>query len=295
MTRDNLPEPTHGSSPAEKFTMGMFGFMQEITDQTDTLEEIAADVAFMRILIVNVCFVGRRYDNNGWVLIDTGIPDSAASIKAAAAQRFGPGAKPAAIILTHGHFDHVGAISDLLKDWEVPVYAHKFELPYLTGQTDYLPPDPSVSEGLMAKLSPLYPHNGIDLGNRVIALPEDGSIPYMPGWRAIFTPGHTKGHISLFRNTDRVLIAGDAFTTVKQESAVAVLSQQKEVNGPPQYFTTDWQAAWRSVRKLEALNPSVVITGHGQPIAGDKLANELEQLAEEFDRQAIPPQGRYVH
>ncbi|MPN62687.1 hypothetical protein SDC9_210440 [bioreactor metagenome] len=74
-----------------------------------------------------------------------------------------------------------------------------------------------------------------------------------------------------------------------------MFSQDREVNGPPQYFTTDWQAAWQSVRNLEALNPSVVITGHGQPIAGDKLAAELKKLAKEFDRQAIPPQGRYVH
>jgi hypothetical protein len=39
----------------------------------------------------------------------------------------------------------------------------------------------------------------------------------MPGWRWMHTPGHTEGHVCLFRNSDRTLIAGDAFTTTKQE------------------------------------------------------------------------------
>ena len=42
----------------------------------------------------------------------------------------------------------------------------------------------------------------------------------MPGWRWVHTPGHTAGHVSLFRDADRTLIAGDAFVTTKQESAL---------------------------------------------------------------------------
>ena len=45
--------------------------------------------------------------------------------------------------------------------------------------------------------------------------PSDGSIPNMPGWQWIHTPGHSPGHISLFREKDRSLIAGDAFVAVK--------------------------------------------------------------------------------
>ncbi|MZP28907.1 MBL fold metallo-hydrolase [Heliobacterium undosum] len=129
---------------------------------------------------------------------------------------------------------------------------------------------------------------------RIQPLPGDGSVPFLSGWRWIHTPGHTPGHVSLFRDHDRVLIAGDAFTTVKQESALAVLDQEKEVHGPPAYFTTDWTAAKESVRRLEALHPSVVITGHGLPLRGEKLAGELGRLAHDFDHLAVPPEGRYV-
>ena len=66
---------------------------------------------------------------------------------------FGHGNRPAAILLTHGHFDHVGALKTLAEEWDVPVYAHTLELPYLTGRSSYPPPDPSVGGGAMAAMS----------------------------------------------------------------------------------------------------------------------------------------------
>ncbi len=116
----------------------------------------------------------------------------------------------------------------------------------------------------------------------------------MQGWRWIATPGHTPGHISLFRDADRLLIAGDAFTTTEQESAIAVLNQSKEIHGPPKYFTSEWLQAWESVKRLEALKPSTAITGHGLPMSGEQLARQLEELAANFDTLAIPREGRYV-
>jgi glyoxylase-like metal-dependent hydrolase (beta-lactamase superfamily II) len=62
----------------------------------------------------------------------------------------------------------------------------------------------------------------------------------MPEWRYMHTPGHTSGHISLFRNEDGVLLAGDAFVTTNQESLIAVMTQKKELHGPPKYFTYNW-------------------------------------------------------
>lgn len=75
---------------------------------------------------------------------------------AAAEKRFGHHNKPDAIILTHGHFDHVGGIIELVEYWDVPVYAHELELQYLTGKSSYPSPDSTVSSGLIAKLSPFY-------------------------------------------------------------------------------------------------------------------------------------------
>jgi glyoxylase-like metal-dependent hydrolase (beta-lactamase superfamily II) len=116
----------------------------------------------------------------------------------------------------------------------------------------------------------------------------------MPGWRWVPTPGHTPGHVSFFRDADRTLIAGDAFVTTKQESAVAALTQRPEMHGPPAYFTPDWENARRSVERLAALEPRRIITGHGPPMQGDRMLSGLHDLARNFERLAVPAHGRYV-
>ena len=125
-------------------------------------------------------------------------------------------------------------------------------------------------------------------------LPDDGTVPGMPGWRWIHTPGHTEGHISLWRESDRAIIAGDAFITTNQESAYAVALQRPEVHGPPMYFTPDWTSARESVRRLAALEPELAVTGHGRALAGAGMRQALNTLARDFDRVAVPEQGRYV-
>jgi glyoxylase-like metal-dependent hydrolase (beta-lactamase superfamily II) len=256
---------------------------------------IAPDLAYLRSGIVNLYLYGQPGTASGsWVLIDAGLPGSASKIIRAAEEWIGPWARPAAIVLTHGHFDHVGAVRTLANRWDVPVYAHRLELPYLTGRSSYPPPDPRVGGGAMAALSPLYPRGPIDLGNRIRELPEDGTVPGMPGWRWIHTPGHTPGHVSLFRDEDRTLIAGDAIVTTKTESASAVLTQRPELHGPPAYYTSDWGAARRSVEALASLEPLRIASGHGPPLQGTRMLAGLHQLAQNFEQLAMPRQGRYL-
>jgi len=256
---------------------------------------LTSDVAHLRTAIVNVAFVGApEAGARGWVLVDAGIAGYADHIADAAARRYGEGVRPAAIVLTHGHFDHVGSLRALAERWDVAVYAHPLELPYLTGRSNYPPPDPTVGGGAMARFASLYPKHPIDLGSRVQPLPADGSVPGMPGWRWIATPGHSPGHVSFFRDADRTLIAGDAFVTTKQESALAVLTQRPELHGPPMYFTPDWERARLSVERLADLEPAIAITGHGPPMRGPSLAAELIELARDFGERAVPPHGRYV-
>src|ERR1041385_4393335 len=111
------------------------------------LEELAGDVSRLRIGFVNVYFVGEPRTAAPWALVDAGLAMGAAPILDLAAERFGPESRPEAIVLTHGHYDHVGALEPLLAVWDVPVFAHPLELPFLTGRADYPPPDPTVGRG----------------------------------------------------------------------------------------------------------------------------------------------------
>jgi glyoxylase-like metal-dependent hydrolase (beta-lactamase superfamily II) len=257
------------------------------------MEVLGSDLTRLRIAFANVYFAGEP--GSPWVLVDAGLSLGAAQILEVAAARFGRDARPAAIILTHGHFDHVGALAPLLAVWDVPVYAHALELPYLTGRADYPPPDPTVGRGLVTRLSPLFPEKGIDLGDRMSALNEPDQVPGMPGWRSVHTPGHSPGHISLFRASDRTLIAGDAITTTRQEFVFSVLTQREELSGPPAYFTIDWDKARRSVETLALLRPALIAAGHGRPLRHDTVAGDLTKLAREFDDRVRPRRGRYVN
>ncbi|MBB3111853.1 glyoxylase-like metal-dependent hydrolase (beta-lactamase superfamily II) [Paenibacillus phyllosphaerae] len=256
--------------------------------------EVRPDLYCFTVQIVNVIMAGHP-GSPDFVLIDAGMPHSAPAIIEEAEGRFGRNCRPKAIVLTHGHFDHVGAIIELVQHWQVPVYAHEAELPYLTGRESYPKPDPGVQGGLVAKLSFMFPNEPIQLSRRVKPLPEDGTVPELPDFRWIHTPGHSKGHVSLYRESDRTLIAGDAVVTVEQESLYSVITQAPELNGPPAYFTPDWEQAKASVQLLAELKPEALVSGHGQPMFGEELQHKLDQLAQDFDTAAKPKFGKYVH
>ena len=249
-------------------------------------QEIAPDVFHVTISIANIYMV--RSPASGWVLIDTGIPGHTLDILSAAHACFG-GAPPAAILLTHGHFDHAGNAADLSDYWDVPVFAHPLEIPYLTGKSSYPPFDPTTP-GFMAFLSRFFPNRTFDLGSRVLLL--DSDTPGLPDWQWRHTPGHSPGHVSFFRSADATLIAGDAITTMNLDSPLAIAIKKRRVSRPPTPFTCDWSAARDSVRLLANLMPLTLAAGHGTPMFGEKAYRQLEDLAWHFP---MPSHGRYVN
>lgn len=268
---------------------------QQDAARDDKTHEVHSDLAYKRLAIVNVAFFGPAFaGDRKWALVDAGIPGSLGLIVAAAEERFGAGARPGAIIMTHGHFDHAGTLEQLAERWDVPIYAHDLELPYLNGTASYPPPDPRVGGGMMSVLSPLYPRGPYNVSHWLQPLPRDYTVPEMPGWRWVHTPGHTPGHVSLWREADKTLIAGDAFITTSQESVYAVATQRTEMHGPPMYYTQNWGDAHASVQKLAALEPEVVVPGHGRAMRGAEMREALHTLARDFELIAVPEKGRYV-
>ena len=252
------------------------------------LQEIASGVAYLPISIANVYFAGAP--GGPWVLIDTSVPGSADKIRQAADARFGPNAKPEAILLTHGHYDHSGSARELADLWRVPVYAHALELPYLTGRSPYPDPD-RTAPGFLSFLSRFFSPRTVDLGERVRALEARQDVPGLPGWEWHHTPGHAPGHVVFFRRSDGTLIAGDAVITVNFDNLIDIIAKKQELCRPPTPSTCDWRAAHQSVKFLAGLRPYTIAAGHGIPMTGSGLAADLADFAAHFP---IPSHGRYV-
>ena len=255
------------------------------------MDTVAAGVTQLRVQrFVNVYFVETSTPGE-WVLIDCGLPGSAKTIITAADKLFYPGSHPEAILLTHGHLDHLGAARELADHWRVPIVAHPLEMPYLTGKALYPPSDPTVG-GSLAFVSRFFPAQLPNLGERVQALnPAEPAVPYLPGWRWLHVPGHAPGQLAFFRAADRVLLGADAFATCHHDSVPAVLLGRPKISCAGTPFNYDWAAARQSVQTLAALEPLAIGCGHGPVITGLAAAAGLHQLA---DNYPVPAHGRYV-
>jgi glyoxylase-like metal-dependent hydrolase (beta-lactamase superfamily II) len=250
------------------------------------LEEVKPSVAVLPTLISNIYFVGEP--GGSWALVDTGSPGNAARIREAARQRFGPDAPPAAILLTHGHHDHAGSARELAEAWDVPIYAHRLERPYLTGKSQY-PPKDALAGGAFSFMSRFFPSSTCNLGDRFQDLPE-GVVPGLAGWSWHFTPGHAPGHVVFFNREESILLAGDACVTMDLDCAKGIVTKEPRISRPPAPFTYDWQQARRSVELLADLRPRVIGSGHGQPMSGPAVATGLAELVRNFPK----PCGRYA-
>lgn len=248
--------------------------------------EVAPDVFRFPIRGSNVYFVRS---GPSWVLIDAGWSNHADLIKQTAESLFGAEANPSAILLTHVHPDHSGSALELAQIWGLPLHVHPDEMPMIDGiyRSEYSDPIarwmiepimrvmPQRAERMVAKTS---------LGSAARPFDPGADVPGLPDWEAIPTPGHTPGHVSFFRSSDGVLIAGDAVLTLNFNSIWDLVRRKQQVAGPPRISTWNWAAAKTSVAALARLEPDVLACGHGKPMRGPGIEHALRAFADQFGR-----------
>ena len=254
----------------------MENMQDELSAALYSAKEVLEDILLLDLSDATACMVGFPENTvDGWFLVDTGPEAAAGFIIEQARERFWR-QKPRAILLTHGHVKHAGAAGKLADIWNVPVYMHPLEMPYLTALADYPRPDSRETDRLEHKME-AYPKGGINLSFHSVPLPLDRSVPGMRGWQWVHTPGHTAGHVSFFRPGDGTLIVGDAFTG-KQEDLFDAAALHPDAGRQFEYTTADWSASLNSFRRLRDLNASLSILSHGKPLPGDVFQKQLDLL-----------------
>ena len=213
---------------------------------------------------------------SSWVLIDAAWPHKGELIKKSAEALFGADTAPAAILLTHLHGDHAGSAAELARAWNVPVYADPGELPLPTGKLAYSDP----IGRFIGPFTRFLPDGEFGAALHIVTAVDPGAgVPGLPDWERIPTPGHTPGHVSYFRASDRVLITGDALLTANARSLWGLLPGRQTISGPPRISTWNWAAATESVARLAGLEPQVLAPGHGTPMTTAATAAALRSFA----------------
>lgn len=223
----------------------------------------------------------------GWTLVDAGWPGDGPRITAAVASIIG-GETPKGILLTHEHPDHEGDSRILAERWGCPVWVSPAELPialrdFKAMQATAMPLDRWVILPVMRLMGSKRRAKTFSAGTLepvVRTFDPANGIPGLPDWVAVPTPGHTAGHLSLFRPHRRVLLSGDAMVTSRIDTVRHLLMRRQGLSRPPWYTTWDADAARRSIALLADLAPDVVGSGHGQPMTGPGTLDAVMAFAE---------------
>jgi glyoxylase-like metal-dependent hydrolase (beta-lactamase superfamily II) len=209
-------------------------------------------------------------EQNGNTLVDAGLPDQMEAISTALAEA-GIGVRDLRrIIFTHQDLDHVGSGAALVSESGARVLAHAADAPYIEGSLRPLKQSPQMLEQrpqmrkVLERLEPVAIDECVEDGTR---------LDVAGGTRVISTPGHTPGHISLYLERSKVLIAGDALT-----------AERGALNGPNPSMTLEMRTAIQSIRRLADLEIDTIVCYHGG-VVGEDANGQLRRIVQQASRE----------
>ncbi|WEG13015.1 MBL fold metallo-hydrolase [Pullulanibacillus sp. KACC 23026] len=214
------------------------------------------------------------WNDEGVTLFDTGVPGQLEAFKDALSKIGKSLSDVKQIVLTHQDIDHIGSLTELLKasEGKVQVYAHAEDIPYIEGDKPLIKYDPvrfesmfaSLPEEVGAKMKAQFSQLQVNKVDHALADGEE--LSFLPGVKVVFTPGHTPGHISLYVESEKLLIAGDAL----------VVDENGQLQGPREAVTPDMESAMQSVEKLTHLDIDKVLCYHGGLYTNNPVARLKE-------------------
>jgi hydroxyacylglutathione hydrolase len=167
--------------------------------------------------------------------------------------------------LTHAHPDHQGSSHAVCERLGIPLWCGQGDVPAMeTAGAIRNPKAPDWLNALQERMWTGPPHPVAR------ALHEGDEVA---GFTVLETPGHSVGHVSYWRESDRVLIVGDVLGNMNFITGIPGL------NTPPDLFTPDVARNHESARRLAALEPALACFGHGAPLRNPrKLADFVARL-----------------
>jgi hydroxyacylglutathione hydrolase len=163
----------------------------------------------------------------------------------------------AAVALTHAHADHQGSAHAVCTRLGVPLWCGRGDVPATE--------TPGAIAAASGRNAATFVQRNFWVGPAhpvARALVEGDEVA---GFTVLETPGHTAGHVSYWRESDRVLIAGDVLFNLN------MLTGRNGLHEPPAAFTPDPRRNRDSARRLAGLRPSLVCFGHGPPLRDPAL------------------------
>jgi glyoxylase-like metal-dependent hydrolase (beta-lactamase superfamily II) len=213
-------------------------------------------------------------DEGGVVQFDAGTKGMVKATKAAAEKLGGV----TRIVLGHAHADHRGTAPSM----GVPIYCHPDDVADAESDAS-IAPYMDLSQLPFAPVRWIYPallRHWDGGATKITGTVSEGD--QVAGFRVIHFPGHAPGLIGLWRESDRLAIVSDVVYLIDSAVRLGRPLPKGEASVPHPAWAWDHAKAKESVRKLAALEPAIVCTGHGGPLRGENLRAALERAAEKY-------------